>query len=328
MRFLSRTTFRYAVLGLQLFVPTLAYRISRGVLLLLVFAGCSLVERVSAQELEPRAYSPNPVGINFVALNYGRSDGDVVFDASSPVQDVQAQLDSVAVGYGRTFGVWNRAANFAIVLPSLSGRLSGTVDNVQTEIRRSGLGDARLRVGMNLLGAPVQTLEEYERHPPRTTTLGASLVIVAPTGQYDASRLINIGGNRWAFKPEIGVSHPVGRWYFDVYAGLWLFTNNNDYYGGLQRAQDPITSLQLHVSYTMRRGLWLAADATRQDGGSTHIDGVAKADRQSNTRVGLTLSLPLHARQSLKLAWSKGVAVRFGGNFTTVLATWQYQWFD
>lgn len=306
----------------------LVYRFVRGAPFLLIFAGCSLFEQACAQELEPRAYSPNPTGVHFVALNYGRSDGDVIFDPSLPVEDVKAKLTATSAGFGQTFSLGSHSANFAIVLPYVSGQLSGAVDKVQTRIERRGLGDARLRIGMNLLGAPAQSLEEFERHPPRSTTLGASLAVIAPTGQYDSSRLINISGNRWAFKPEIGVSQPVGRWFFDAYAGVWLFTNNNDFYGGSQRAQDPLMNLQVHVSYSFGRALWLAADATHQEGGSTHVGGIANADRQSNTRIGLTMSLPLYARQSIKLAWSKGAVVRIGGDFTTIALTWQYQWFD
>jgi len=35
---------------------------------------------------------------------------------------------------------------------------------------------------------------------------GASLSVVAPTGQYVDSRFVNIGMNRWAFKPEVGLT--------------------------------------------------------------------------------------------------------------------------
>jgi hypothetical protein len=304
-----------------------AHRCLRFAVLFFVFASCLLTDVVYAQQLEPRAYSPSPVGLNFLALTYGHSEGDVLFDPAVPIKDAEATLDSVALGYGRTFGMWNRSANFAVAAPYVSGEASGEVGSSRRVAERSGLGDSYLRVSMNLLGGPALSPAEFSQRPLRTT-LGASLRVVAPTGQYDSSRLINIGSNRWAFKPELGVSHPIGKWFLEAYAGVWLFTDNNDYYLGSRRAQDPMTSVQAHVSYTFRRSLWLAVNATHYDGGRTEIDGVANADRQSNMRIGLTISIPLGARQSLKLAWSDGASVRTGNDFITAAVAWQYAWLD
>jgi hypothetical protein len=160
----------------------------------------------------------------------------------------------------------------------------------------------------------------------QTTTLGASLTVIPPIGQYDSAKLINIGANRWAFKPELGVSYPVGRWYLDGYAGVWLFTDNEEFFGGARREQDPIGALQLHASYTFRPRLWLAVDSTWYAGGQSTVDGVHNDDRQSNTRVGLTVSLPLGDRQSLKLSWSDGATTRIGGDFNTIGVAWQHTW--
>jgi hypothetical protein len=292
----------------------------------LVFAGWLLTSSALAQQLEPRAYSPNPVGVNFLALSYFHSEGGVVFDPALPVEDVEATLDSAALGYGRTFGVWNRLASFAVAAPYIEGEASGAVGGTRGEVHRSGPGDAYLRLSMNVLGAPALSPEEFARRP-LGPTLGASLRIVAPTGQYDPSRIINLGSNRWAFKPEIGVSYPIGHWFLEAYAGVWLFTDNDNYLG-LRRTQDAMPSLQAHLSYTFRRSLWVALNATHYEGGRTHVGGVARADRQSNTRIGLTLSFPLGQRQSLKVAWSEGASVRAGNDFSTVAVAWQYAWFD
>jgi hypothetical protein len=73
--------------------------------------------------------------------------------------------------------------------------------------------------------------------------------------------------------------------------------------------------------------LWLSIDGTWYSGGQTTVDGVAAADRQSNTRIGATLAVPLGRFQGLKLAWAKGATVRFGQNFTTYGLTYQYHWF-
>jgi len=68
-----------------------------------------------AQELEPRAYSPSPIGTNFLLAGYARSSGDVVVDASLPFSDIDAQLNFGTLAYGHTFGVLGRSANVLVV---------------------------------------------------------------------------------------------------------------------------------------------------------------------------------------------------------------------
>lgn len=279
-----------------------------------------------AQELEPRAYSPSPTGLNFILLSYARTQGGVVFDPSLPFRDVEATLNAPAALYGRTFGLFGRSANTGIGIPYAWGEVQGNVGEEFRRVTRSGLADLRARFAVNLIGGPALTRQEFATRRPRTT-LGASVVIVAPTGQYDPRKLINIGANRWAFKPELGLSRPFGRLMAELYAGAWIFTDNADFYGGQRREQQALGALQGHLSYTFKPRLWISADATFYTGGKTTVGGVSNADLQRNTRAGLTLSLPIRARQSLKLAWGSGVTTRIGGDFDTVSAAWQVQWF-
>ena len=279
------------------------------------------------QELEPRAYSPNPTGANFVILAFGRTQGDVLVDASLPFRDVSAELNSTTLLYGRTFGLFGRSASVGLGVPYAWGSVEGDVAETFRRITRSGLSDARLRLAANLLGGPALAPREFAQRRPRTT-LGASLVVQAPTGQYDGTKLINLGSNRWSFKPELGVSQPLGRLYLELYAGAWLFTANDDFFGGQFRQQDPVGTLQFHASYSFRPRLWLAADATLYAGGRSTLDGIENDDRLSNSRLGLTASFPLGRRQSIKVAWVSGVATRIGGDFDSFVVAWQFLWFD
>jgi hypothetical protein len=293
------------------------------ILLLLV----AVAPAARTQELEPRAYSQSPVGLNFALLAYGHSTGDVLFDPALPLTDVEARLNAGVLGFATTFAMFDRLASASLALPYVWGDVEGNVGENRRAVSRSGPGDVRLRVAINLIGDPAMTPAEFARRTPRTT-LGASLVIVGPTGEYMSEKLVNIGANRWAFKPEVGLSYPVGRWYFDAYAGVWFFTENDAFFGGVRREQDPLTSFQLHVSYNIRPRLWLAADGTYYAGGRTTVNGVQNSDRQGNTRIGLTLSVPIGKSQSLKFNWSDGVSTRFGGDFTTYGVAWQWAWFD
>jgi len=279
-----------------------------------------------AQELEPRAYAPNPTGANFVLVGYGYSSGDVVFDPSVPITNVTAHVNQSALFYGRTFGLFGRAASAAVQLPYVWGTVEGDVGEDRRSVYRSGLADLRLRLTANILGGPALAPREFAARAPRTT-LGASVVVVAPTGQYDPAKLINVGTNRWAFKPELGLSRPAGRWFLELYGGVWIFGANHDFYGGSLREQSGLFALQSHVSYVFRPRLWLAGDATFYTGGQTTVDGVRKADLQRNSRFGLTLAVPVKRRSSLKVSWARGLITRVGGDFTTLSVGYQFLWF-
>jgi hypothetical protein len=282
---------------------------------------------VSAQELEPRAYSPAPVGLNFALVAYGRSTGEVLTDPSLPVQDIEAELDVGVAGYGRTFGIAGHQASFVVAAPYIWGDISGNVFEEARSVTRSGVGDLRLRLAANLIGGEAMSAREFMRRTP-ATTLGASLSITAPTGQYDPDKLINLGTNRWAFKPEIGLTVPHDRWMFDLFAGVWLFTDNPDFFGGVHRSQDPMPTLQAHVSYTIRPRAWVAVDGTYYFGGETSANGVEAGDRKENSRLGVTLSIPAGKYFSLKFNLSRGATTRLGSNFTTYGVAWQASWLD
>jgi len=278
--------------------------------------------------MEPRAYSVSPVGTNFFAVVGGGSRGDILFDAAIPITDTNASLGLATLGYGRTFAFGGRQGLAAILVPYFWGHVEGMVLEESQRVSRSGFGDVRLKTSVNLLGPKAMSLEEFKK-APRKTVMGASLTITLPTGEYDGEKLINLGTNRFAFKPEIGVSVPVGRWYLDAYAGVWLFENNDDFFpGGATRRQEPLYALQGHASYTFRNRAWLAITSTWYSGGIATVDDGAESERQNNTRIGAAASFPITPRQSLKLVAGTGAWTRAGNDFDTVALAWQITWFD
>jgi len=281
---------------------------------------------VAAQEMEPRAYSPSPRGTQFVLLTYGHQSGDVLLDASLPLKDVNVSLNAATFAYGRTFNLAGRQANVAVLCPYIWGTAEGTVFENQVMVRRSGGGDLRVRFSTLFKGGAALGPSEFAQRKP-STIIGASISIIAPTGQYDPARLVNPGSNRWAFKPELGISKPKNRWTFEVMGGAWLFTANKSFLGNSHRSQKPMVSFQGSVIYTLGRRMWVSGNATFYRGGSTVLNEKANEDRQENARVGATFSLPLNQQQSLKVAWAKGVTTRISGNLNTFAIAWQYVWF-
>jgi hypothetical protein len=286
--------------------------------LALLFVGTMM----AAQELEPRAYSPAPIGTNFAGLTYSHSSGDVLLDPTIAVQNANFQFNTVSFGYYHSFGLFGRQTTVSLVLPYVWGSGTGLVNGVQTHIYRSGLGDPGLRISYNLYGSPALTPEEFKKRHSKTV-VGISVIITAPLGQYDPRPLINIGTNRWSFKPQIGFSRQVHAWTLDLYLGTYFFTENTNFFGGHVRQQDPIGATQVHISYTFRPGMWAAVDGIYYTGGRTTTDGVQGSDLQQNVRVGLTFALPIGHAQSLKFQYTRGAVTRVGGDFTTAAITYQ-----
>jgi hypothetical protein len=254
------------------------------------------------------------------------STGGVSTDPSLPLTNVEGKINALVGGYGQTFGLFGRAASLALAVPYVEAKVSGDVGDVTHQANRYGFGDARLRFYMGLLGSPALAPKEFmarERGP----AIGTSLTIVMPTGEYFPDKLVNIGGNRWAFKPELGLTWPVGGWYLELTGGVWIFTDNDDFFGGVVREQEPLATYQMNISYTFRPRLWLSGGWTYYTGGRTTVDDVRKSDWQSNNRYGVTLSVPLSTRQSLKFNWSRGATTRIGSEFETYGMSWQFAWF-
>jgi len=286
-----------------------------------------LAGSLRAQDLDPRAYVNVPVGTNIAVAAYSRLWGDVLLDPSLPVDDVSAAIDGYALGYFRGIDFFGRSANFRVALPYARGNVVGTVLGEFVSVYRSGVGDVRGQLSVNLLGGSAMTRQEFARYRPKTN-LFASFTFLAPSGQYSQSKLVNIGNNRWAFKPEVAATQQLGKFTLEGYAGVWFFTTNEEFYKGTVRSQDPMFTGQVHVTYTFRPGLWAGADGTFYTGGRTTVDGVAKNDRQNASRVGIVGSWAFARSQAFKVQYTRTTSVRVGGKFNILAFAYTYQWFD
>ena len=278
-----------------------------------------------AQELEPGLYQNAPLGQNSVTANYTFSTGNVLFDASLPVEGAQADLHSVGLGYLRTVGLFGRSAKIDVQVPVAWGTFEGYLAGAYRTRSPSGLADPRIRLAVNLLGAPALDLPQFTSYRQRTI-LGASLQIAAPLGQYDPTKLINLGANRWSFRPEVGLSHARGRWFLELIGGAWLFTENADYFGGSSLTQEPLYFVKTDVIYTIKRRLWASANYGLATGGETSVDGAPASNLQTNNRLGLTLALPVGRATSLKIIYTSGLTTRLGADFDSFGAGFQYGW--
>ncbi len=286
---------------------------------------------IIAQDLDPRAYVQVPLKTTSLTTGFVLSHGGVVTDPTLPVTNIKANVESASFAIARSLNFFGLTSTALVALPYSWAQVSGDVGDQQQSITRSGYSDMRLRFSVLFHGAPAATLAEMRKSTTaKKTILGASINIVAPTGQFMTGKLINLGANRWAFRPELALSQPLGKkWMVDVYSGIWFFTNNNSFYPGTYtRTQDPMGAFQTHISYNFKPVMWIAFDATYYVGGQTTIENSVKDDRQSNARIGLTGVFPTGKTSSLKFAVSTGAVVRIGQDFTTYSIGWQKSWID
>jgi hypothetical protein len=294
----------------------------------IVFLASSLA-LLKAQDLSPRAYIITPVQSNAVTVTYAYYSGSVLFNGAAPITGATGTYSVPAVTYYHSFGMFGRSSNLNIAIPYAVGTFQGEVVGVGQQIYRSGLVDTTFRLSVNLKGGPAMEAREYAKWNEKTL-LGVSLKVVAPTGQYDPNKLINWGSNRWAFKPEFGYSRRRKHLVLDAYAGVWLYTLNQQFYspsGPQPQTAKPMGSFEGHLSYDFKPRLWLSLDGNFWFGGITSLSGIENLEtRQRSSRIGVTASLPLTKHQSIKVSYADGTYVRFGGNYKTVSAAWQYSW--
>lgn len=279
----------------------------------------------SAQELEPGAYWPLPSGLNIVTVVNGINWGDLAFDPSAPIDEASATINSTAFAFTRAFPLAGRSANVGVVLPVVVGHVEGLYLGAPAEVDRFGLGDPRFRLAMNLFGAPAMTPQAFAAYRQQTI-VGVSIAVLPPLGQYDPTKLINIGTNRWSFKPELGLSRTYGKWVVEGMAGVWLFMDNTDFVGGRTRSQNPIAAAQFHLTYKFKRTMWLAGDANYFTGGQTTIGGKENLDFQRNSRIGATFSTAISPRQAIRMSVSRGAYTTIGADFTSIAFGYNYAW--
>ena len=284
-------------------------------------------QSLTAQTLEPKLYANTPIGVNAVMIGAGHTQGALPENQALEIEDPNLKISSAIFVYGRAFDILGHNAKFDLIQPYST--LSGTAQQYGMDVGRNvtGLGDTKLRFTFNLLGAPALTLQEFASYR-QDTIIGISVQTTLPTGQYDSSKLVNIGTNRWSIKPAIGISKRVSNYTFEFTADAEFYTINDDFYGGSTRKQEPIYSAQVHGLYTFRRGMWLALGATYYRGGEYINDGTGTGNELRNSRLGVTFAMPIDKQNAIKIYGNSGINVRYGSDFDAIGIAWQYIWAD
>lgn len=298
-----------------------ALKLLMGLLISSVLAGAEIAV---AQEIESRLYSNAPVGLNFLVGNYTHANGILQADPDSPIQNAQLKVNTTVLGYARILDVWGMSGKFDVALPVAD--FSGSADVFDRNVTRdvSGLLDPAFRFSVNFIGSPALSLKEFRSYR-QDLIVGASILVSAPLGQYDSSKLINLGNHRWKIRPEIGASKAIGPVIVEAAQGVVLFTDNGDYFGGHLLEQRPIYTTRANLIYRFDRGS-ASFNVLYFTGGQTAIDGGLRDDRIETWRFGGALTIDVDLHHSVKLYGSRGVTQRPGTNYDILGMSWQYKW--
>lgn len=177
------------------------------------------------QDVEPRRWAHLPVDSNLVGLAYAHTRGDVAFDPVLDISEASVDSDLLVASFLHTFAVGDRTGRLDVIVPVQSTTWEGLLAGTPASKSLTGLSDPWLRLSLNLLGAPALKGVEYMQYRgahPVETVVGVALGVGLPLGEYDSAQLLNLGSNRFTFRPQVGVVHTRGPWSFELTGSTYL----------------------------------------------------------------------------------------------------------
>jgi hypothetical protein len=155
--------------------------------------------------------------------------------------------------------------------------------------------------------------------------VGFSPYITMPIGHYNRNKVANLGANRWAFKPELGIVKGIGeRFYADLIFNGEFYTDNDDHPGG-KLSQDPVLGVETHFSYDITKQWYVSLDYFYNHGGEQKVNGVkVENSRVDNHGLGVSLFWMIGANNQLMIEYRNDFAVKNGAAADTFGARWAY----
>ena len=298
----------------------------------LLLVALALPGLAKAQDLEPRRWGHLPSGMTIVGVGYAYTDSFVYFSPFWKITDTSAEINSLGVNAIHTFDMAGKSARVSLLLPYISGRWEGNVDNEYEVVKRHGFADPRLRLSVNLYGAPALKGTEYAQYRAQHTTntvVGASVAVSAPLGQYYEDELINISGNRWTIRPQIGVVHDRGPWAIELTGSVFLFSDNKNFIDNTRLEQKTMYAVQAHVIYDFKPGLWVSLSTAYGTGGRVYLEKQKTAFEVDNWLWAASFGAPIGKTQSIRLTWLSGRTQNdVGRDSDTLLLSWSMRWAD
>jgi len=168
----------------------------------------------------------------------------------------------------------------------------------------------------------------FVNDPKNKFWVGFTPYVTLPLGDYDKGRTLNLGSNRWAFKPELGIVKGIGeKAYLDFVLNGEFYTDNKDFNNGsniVKKEQDPIFGIETHLSYDITKSWYASLDYFYTHGGETKVAGIKQNDVQDSHGLGLSLFWLINSNNQLMIEYRDDFAVKNGLGTNTFGARWAY----
>jgi len=293
---------------------------------LVALAACSSPAALYAQFTDPRTYTLAPVGISQLEVDYIHAEADASIDASIEVAGAHFEQNQAVVSCTHNFSMLSHLAWIKLGVPyaTVSGSIAGTSISGST----TGAGDSSLQFTTLLKGGRALSAAEFAAYQP-APTVGLSVTITAPTGEYDAEKLLNLGSHRWSLKPELALSYPFGpdqSWVADAYVNVYFFTDNTAYHGVEVLRQEPLPGIEAHLSHDFTPRLWASLDLRYGFRGETVVDGVNQNDAQESLVAGAEANWSPSPSHSFVFVFAKALVHHNAPSATGVALKYVYTW--
>ncbi len=278
--------------------------ISRWSLLGLLTIGLALP--CFAVEPEPRKWNHLPMGTNFAGVGYVYTEADIFVDPVILLEDVEMELQTWAGKYIRTFELFDKSARIDFTQAYQEGEWTGLLDGVPSTASRSGWSDTFLRFAVNLYGAPPLSGKEFTTYRSETnieTIVGMALTVRLPTGEYMKDKLINLGKNRFTFRPQLGVIHTRSKWTAEVTSEVAFYTENDEFFNGNTLEQEPLYIIHGHLIHKFRPGLWVGASIGYDYGGENSVNGIDRDDTKQNIAWAFSFAYPINRYSGINVKY-------------------------
>jgi len=233
------------------------------------------------------------------------------------------------VGYAKFLPLFDRAAMISVVFPM--GHISSEViaAGLTSKETAKGFGDPMLEFDINIIGPKAQmSLPDLMRYEPGFS-LDLIMDIAFPVGEYDNTKSLNLGQNRWYGRLGAPIVWQIGPWIpgkrttLEFLPAVWLLGDNTDYLGKTLQT-DPLFQLDAHLSRDLTHNFWASLDGAWFNGGQSSVD-TSEGTKLNNIALGITLGYQINENINLTFGYKSTInddepdALRMDGFMVTLV---------
>lgn len=228
-------------------------------------------------ENDPRDSINAPDGTSIFLFYYRNYYGsDLYANGTKTSNNLDFNLDMAIFRYAHFVSLGDWTWSYDVLQPI--GDLDFTTYNT------NGLGDTNFATHIN---TPYLIQTDKMKY-----MMSAGFYLSAPTGDYDNSKVVNLGTNRWSYKFEYTpLILQAGKLVLEFTGDVTFYTDNNDYGAASAELEtDPLFGLTTHLSYNLTDSFWIGASHYYYSGAENDVSGVNQNDQAKTQALRLTAS--------------------------------------